>query len=192
MVSTILPNALRSAAERLAFSVFTAEQVNNSGASALAAPAESKPDFSNTTASWNYDAACRVSGQTIHDGRSFDRRKQPLRVDEIGRRFDNCLHRGRILRQCRSMIKRPIWREIPGLVLAHHPGMTAKARTAPTVISRDISACPRAGRRANRGAPCRRRCWRAGSRPWSRNHGVRQQTPRHRNSASRTARSWRR
>jgi hypothetical protein len=46
-----------------------------------------------------------VSGQAIHDGHALVRRKQPLRVGKIRRRFHDGLHRNFILRHCRSMIK---------------------------------------------------------------------------------------
>ena len=54
------------------------------------------------------------------------------------------------------------------------------ARRAAPVTSPDISSSPRAGHRAGRGAPCRRRCWRAGSRTSSRNRAARPRTPRRR------------
>ena len=61
-----------------------------------------------------------------------------------------------------------------------------------SVTSPDNASSRHAGHRANPPAPCRRRCWRAGSPPWSRNHAARPRIRRRRNFASGPARSSRR
>ena len=71
------------------------------------------------------------------------------------------------------------------------PGMTA-SRRALRVTSPDTFSSRHAGHRASLRAPCRRRCWRGGSPPSSRNRAARPRTPRRKNFASWQARSSRR
>jgi hypothetical protein len=75
---------------------------------------------------------------------------------------------------------------------SHRPKMTTRARCAFAVTSPDISASPRAGPRANRRGTGRRRCWRGGSRPLTRNRGARPRIRPRRIFGSLPARSWRR
>ncbi len=83
----------------------------------------------------------------------------------------------------------PCWPTRPDTAHSLGPGAVQAKRG---VTSPDTSSSPRAGRRADPRAPCRRRCWRAGSPPSSRNRAARPRTRRRRTSASWQARSWRR